>query len=111
MSSTPESNPIVIVGAGPTGLTLACELARRGIPVRLLEAAQTREPLSKALGVHARTLEIFADLDIAEEAVALGRPVHAANVHSDGVPVAHVTLDRLQSKYPFILILPQHETE
>lgn len=111
MSNAEQTNPIVIVGAGPTGLTLACDLARRGIPVRLFEAAAQREPWSKALGVHARTLEIFADLGVVDEAIARGRAVHAANVHSDGVQVAHVTLDRLQSRYPYVLVLPQSDTE
>lgn len=111
MANPNTSSPIVVVGAGPTGLMLACELARRGVAVRVLEARTERERLSKALGVHARTLEVFADLGIADEAIARGRTIDAVNLHSEGAPVVRVTLDRLQTRFPYVLILPQWETE
>ncbi len=106
-----EPVDVIVVGGGPTGLLLACELARRGVSVRLLEAEEERVPLSKALGVHARTLEVFAEIGIADEAVARGRTLHEANVYSEGEVVAHVELDRLSTRFPFVLILPQYETE
>lgn len=109
--SVPTHVDVTIVGAGPTGLTLACELARRGVSCAVLEARTEREELSKALGVHARTLEVFEDLEIAEKAVALGRRLSGANIYSDGERVAQVTLDRLESQYAYVLILPQHDTE
>ena len=57
---------VLIVGAGPTGLTLACELARRSISVRLIEAALGPQPVSRGKGVQPRTLEAFDDLGIVD---------------------------------------------
>ncbi|MFT6396231.1 MAG: 2-polyprenyl-6-methoxyphenol hydroxylase-like FAD-dependent oxidoreductase [Bradymonadia bacterium] len=109
--SLPTQVDVTVVGAGPTGLTLACELARRGVRCAVLDARLEPERLSKALGVHARTLEVFEDLDIAEKAVARGRRLSGATIYSDGEQVAQVTLDTLESRHPYVLILPQHETE
>jgi 2-polyprenyl-6-methoxyphenol hydroxylase-like FAD-dependent oxidoreductase len=63
---------VLVVGAGPTGLTLASELARRGVSFRIVDKAPEPSPLSKAIGVQARTLEIFDDMGIAEETIAAG---------------------------------------
>jgi 2-polyprenyl-6-methoxyphenol hydroxylase-like FAD-dependent oxidoreductase len=53
------SVPILIVGAGPVGMTMACELARYGVPVRIIEKAAHRTDKSKALVVWSRTLELL----------------------------------------------------
>ena len=59
-----ETVDVLIVGAGPTGLTLACELARRGVSSRLLEASAGPQPGSRGKGVQPRSLELFEDLEI-----------------------------------------------
>jgi 2-polyprenyl-6-methoxyphenol hydroxylase-like FAD-dependent oxidoreductase len=64
---------VLIVGAGPTGLTLACELARRGVPFRLIEAAAGPQPGSRGKGLQPRTLEVFDDLGIVDRVLAHGR--------------------------------------
>ena len=64
---------VLIVGAGPTGLTLACELARRRVSFRLIEAAAGPQPGSRGKGIQPRTLEVFDDLDIVDRVVAHGR--------------------------------------
>jgi 2-polyprenyl-6-methoxyphenol hydroxylase-like FAD-dependent oxidoreductase len=107
----PTQVDVAIVGAGPTGLTLACELARRGVSIALVETRAEPQRLSKALGVHARTLEVFEDLGLAGEAVSRGRKLAGATIYSDGDPIAEVTLDHLNSRYAFVLVLPQWETE
>ncbi|KAF9364412.1 hypothetical protein BGX34_001624 [Mortierella sp. NVP85] len=68
--------PVLISGAGPTGLFAALLLARMGIPVRIIERDPTPCPLSKALGLHARSMEIFALTreDIIDEILRQGRP-------------------------------------
>jgi 2-polyprenyl-6-methoxyphenol hydroxylase-like FAD-dependent oxidoreductase len=73
---------VLVVGAGPTGLMMAAELARHGVRARLVDAAPEPSTRSKAIGVQARTLEIFEHLGIAGEALASGRPIHGVNLTS-----------------------------
>jgi 2-polyprenyl-6-methoxyphenol hydroxylase-like FAD-dependent oxidoreductase len=63
---------VLVVGAGPTGLTLACDLARRGIAVRVIERAATHATGSRAKGVQPRSLEVFDDLGVVDELLAAG---------------------------------------
>jgi 2-polyprenyl-6-methoxyphenol hydroxylase-like FAD-dependent oxidoreductase len=69
----PNSPTVLIVGAGPTGLALACELARRGVTFRLIEAAPGPQPGSRGKGVQPRTLEVFGDLGIVDRVLENGR--------------------------------------
>jgi 2-polyprenyl-6-methoxyphenol hydroxylase-like FAD-dependent oxidoreductase len=61
--------------------------------------------------VFARTLEIFDELDIVEEAIALGRKLHGANFYSDRRRMAHININGIDSFFSFVLCLPQYETE
>lgn len=65
---------VVIAGAGPTGLTLAIELARRGVPCRVLDRAATLFPGSRGKGLQPRTLEVFDDLGVIGAVLAAGEP-------------------------------------
>ncbi len=60
---------VVIVGAGPTGLSLACQFVRHGVDFIVVEKNEGVTPYSKAIGVHARRLEIYLQWDLAREAV------------------------------------------
>src|ERR1700759_1362887 len=64
---------VLISGAGPTGLALACELARRGVPFRIIEASPGPQPGSRGKGLQPRTLEIFDDMGIVANILAAGR--------------------------------------
>jgi 2-polyprenyl-6-methoxyphenol hydroxylase-like FAD-dependent oxidoreductase len=101
----------LVVGAGPTGLTLAGELCRYGARVRLVDRAPEISPLSRAIGVQARTLEIFDELGVAEALCAAGVKLRGATLRSGGSVLASVDFDELDSPYPFILSLPQDRTE
>src|SRR5689334_1469712 len=101
----------LVVGAGPVGLAMACELTRHGVPCRIVDQNEGPTDKSRALGVHARTLEVFEQLGIADEAIARGRPLHGTNAYADGKRIVHVPFDDVDSRYAFVLCLPQSETE
>ncbi len=106
--------PVLIVGAGPTGLMLACQLARYGVEFRIVDgkAGPTRE--SRALGVQARTLELFEAMGIAAEAVAQGRPTFAGNIYVGRRRVQRIPLGDIGqavTPYPYLLILEQSRNE
>ncbi len=102
---------VLVVGAGPVGLFMTCELIRHGARVRLVEIADAPTTLSKAIGVHARTMEVFQDIGVVQAALAKGKVMHGANIFSDGKRIAHLSLDELDSPYPFLLDLEQSRTE
>src|SRR6266480_1477190 len=105
---------VLVVGAGPTGLMLANQLVRRGVRVRIIDrhAGPARE--SRALGVQARTLEIYAHLGLADQAVALGKRADGAALWAQGRRAARIPLGdigRDLSPYPFLLVLGQDDNE
>ncbi len=111
--SHPRPTPaILIVGAGPTGLTLAHELLRHGIKPRLIEKTPLASPNTKALGVMARTLELLAPSGITQEMLAQGVSVPTFSAFSQGRQLARFDFaNGIESPYPFILMIPQHTTE
>lgn len=105
---------VLIVGAGPTGLTLACLLASYGVSFRIIEKNKTITSHSKALGVQARTLELFEQLGLAEKAVALGHPAKGLDLRVNGKLKLSIDLQRYGeglTEYPYVLILEQSKTE
>ncbi len=102
---------VLIVGAGPTGLSMAIELKRLGVPFRLVEKSLQGAQYSQALVVQARTLEQFERYGIAETAVKRGRPLKHASMISEGRTIISFSLDKIPGHYPFVLFLPQNETE
>jgi len=72
---------VIIVGAGPTGLTLGLDLARRGIAFRLIEAAETPFAGSRGKGIQPRTLEILEDLGVIDAILAAGAPYPKLRIH------------------------------
>ncbi len=104
-------DPVLIVGAGPTGLTAALELSRLGVPVRLIDQHKAPATTSRAIGVQARTLELFDQRGLADEMVRLGNPARFASVYGAGKRVFHLDFTHVESRYPYILFLSQAETE
>jgi 2-polyprenyl-6-methoxyphenol hydroxylase-like FAD-dependent oxidoreductase len=103
---------VLIVGAGPVGLTLAIELARYGVPVRIVEKAAQRTDKSKALVVWSRTLELL-DRQPAGSApfVEAGFQVAAVGIFAGKKQMGRVSMEAVDSPYPYALMLPQSETE
>jgi 2-polyprenyl-6-methoxyphenol hydroxylase-like FAD-dependent oxidoreductase len=105
---------ILIVGAGPTGLSLGCQLLRCGVDFIIIEKNEGITPYSKAIGVHARTLEIFDQIGLAQEAVARGKVAEAARLIIDGEIRGELRFSDVgkgMSPFPFVLMLEQSKTE
>ncbi|MFO0741827.1 MAG: FAD-dependent monooxygenase [Labilithrix sp.] len=102
---------VLVAGAGPTGLTVASELLRRGLSVKLIDQAEAPTTLSKAIAVHARTLEIAADLGIADALLERGVKLAGASLWSKQDPIATVDFAGADTHYPFVLSISQAETE
>ncbi|WEH41366.1 FAD-dependent monooxygenase [Streptomyces sp. AM 2-1-1] len=79
---------VLIVGAGPTGLTLACDLARRGIAVRIIDKSAAPPRSSRAKGPNPRSLEVLASLGVADEVLASGAPPLPMRKYRDRLPVS-----------------------
>ena len=105
---------VLITGAGPTGLMMACQLAIRKVPFRIIDKNEDHTPQSRALVIHARSLEIFEQLGIAHEAVQLGKIAKAANLYVNGKRRLRFNFNNIGeglTEFPFLLILEQSKTE
>ncbi|TDC77877.1 FAD-dependent monooxygenase [Streptomyces hainanensis] len=112
MGAITTDSEALVVGAGPTGLTMAVELLRRGVDVRVIDRADRRSPHAKAIILQPRALEAFARLGLEDEIRARSLPVRAANYYTHGRRVARINFRRLHgSRFDTPLSLPQDETE
>lgn len=103
--------PVLIVGAGPTGLMMACELAHLGIPFRIIDKNPEPTLASNATWIQTRTLEIFDQIGIVDRFLKLGHLCEAINLYEEGEHLVKIPLEGIDSIYPFILMLPQSQTE
>ena len=111
MSSTTE---VIIVGAGPTGLALACQLIRYGIDFVIIDRNETTTPHSKAIGVQARTLEIYEQIGLADKLIALGWKAEKARLIVSGEVRGEANFSDIgkgMSAYPYVLIVEQGKHE
>ena len=105
---------VIIVGAGPTGLSLACQLIRYGINFVVVEQKEGVTSLSKALGVQARTMEIYEQLGLSQQALERGSIADKVKLIAGGK--VHEGFDLLEmgkgiSPYPYMLVLEQSKNE
>jgi 2-polyprenyl-6-methoxyphenol hydroxylase-like FAD-dependent oxidoreductase len=98
---------VVVVGAGPTGLMLAGDLARAGVDCTVLERRAEESNLTRAFAVHARTLEMLDARGLADNLVTTGARVGALRVFGK----LEVDLSRLPTRFPYVLVTPQYQTE
>jgi 2-polyprenyl-6-methoxyphenol hydroxylase-like FAD-dependent oxidoreductase len=103
--------PVLIVGAGPTGLTAALELSRLGVGVRIIDRAPERSLTSRALGIQPRTVELLRVRGVGDEMLRLGNPARVTALYSEGVKLAAIELHRMPSEFNYVLLLAQSETE
>jgi len=111
MSKTEVDTDVLIVGAGPVGLFLANECARRRLRWRLVEARSGQSEHSKALAIFPRTLEIFDMAGIVGPFLEKANRVTSVAVVSHGRPIAQMQFKPEDSPYPFIAMVPQDVTE
>ena len=113
--SSPSSSScdVLVVGAGPTGLTLAASLQRWGVSVRIVDRSADRVSESRALAVQPRTLEVLQTMGLADELIARGNPASQLRIHGAG-RVAKAQLFDIgvsDTRFPFLLFVSQAETE
>jgi 2-polyprenyl-6-methoxyphenol hydroxylase-like FAD-dependent oxidoreductase len=106
-----ERTQALIIGAGPTGLVMAHELARDGIACRLIDKTAHRVMQSRAIAIHARTLETFELMGIIDEFLAAGQRINSVRIGGSRGEIAHIGFDSIDSRYPFVLGVPQDQTE
>lgn len=111
MNKTTNKTEVLIVGAGPTGLTMAIELTRHGIPCRIIDKEVGITDKTKALTLQSRTMEIMEDMGLIEEVLETGRVVSGFSFYTEGKRTIHVSSGELDTPYPYILLHPQSDTE
>ena len=102
----------LVVGAGPTGLLMAAELARHGLEARVIDRDEHGATESRALAIQARTVELLDDLGLADAFLERGLRASGMTVWSgSGERIVHVDFAEIGGRFPFVLDLPQSETE
>src|SRR5437764_5831979 len=105
---------VLIVGAGPTGLVLALWLTKLGVSIRIVDKTAEPGTTSRALAVHARTLELYHQLDLADAVMQMGHKVPAADLWVRGEKQTRISFEDIGgdiTPYPFLHIFPQDEHE
>jgi 6-methylpretetramide 4-monooxygenase / 4-hydroxy-6-methylpretetramide 12a-monooxygenase len=89
---------VLIAGAGPVGLSLACELERHGVEHRIVDAAPERAAVSRATDLHACSLELWDHTGVADEVLAAALPITGAPLFSGGREVARLDFAGVDSR-------------
>ena len=114
MANSTIQTDVMIIGAGPTGLSLGCQLIRYGIEFVIIDKSETITTFSKALGVHARTLEIYEQIGIIKEALAQGTVAGKVRMLAGAQVRGEVDLSNIGeglTAYPYMLVLEQSKNE
>lgn len=105
---------VIIIGAGPTGLSLACQFVRYGVDFVIIDRNETITPHSKAIGVQARTLEIYEQIGLADKLIEEGAIAGKVRMVVGGEVRGEVSFSEIgkgMSPYPFVLIVEQGKHE
>ncbi|MFK7602026.1 FAD-dependent oxidoreductase [Deinococcus sp. SM5_A1] len=102
---------VLIVGGGPVGLFLGSLLAKRGLSFRVLERRDSPGQHSRAIGIHPPALEAFREVGLTEPLLAEGLPITRGMVMGENGPLGELGFGTASAEFPFILSLPQRDTE
>lgn len=102
---------VIVVGGGPVGLFLACLLAAHGLTVRVLERRAGRTGHSRAIGIHPPALEAFEEIGLTSQVLESGVRIHNGLLRGEREVLGELTFAGVSRRYPFIVSLPQHDTE
>lgn len=111
MTGIPERTDVLVVGAGPVGLAVAVSLAGHGHDVTVVDKQAAGANTSRAAVVHARTLELLERIGVADRLAALGIQAEQFTIRDGDRELIPVRFDRLPTKYPYTLMVPQNVTE
>ncbi|MEU1660133.1 FAD-dependent oxidoreductase [Streptomyces griseofuscus] len=112
-SAPASATQVLVAGAGPVGLTAAHELARRGLRVRVVDAAPGPARTSRAVATHPRTLETYDQMGIVDDVLPRGRRNQAFTMYAGGRRRVRLEADyaTMPTRYPYTLVVGQTETE
>ena len=111
MNATQLDCQVLVVGAGPTGLLLAAGLLARGIRTRVIDKGDGVALQARAVGIHARTLEVLDTMGLAESFIERGQVVRQLRFYSRGRCLTSLEFARCGSRFGYLLDLPQDQTE
>ncbi|OAX81559.1 hypothetical protein ACJ72_04103 [Emergomyces africanus] len=106
--------PVLIVGSGPSGLVLASWLRRQNVGLRIIDKGAFRASDSRAIVMHARTLELYQKLGVADEVIADGKQMVAANLWIQGKHRVRLPIGEIGkgiTPHPFLHVYPQDRHE
>ncbi|MCV7172918.1 FAD-dependent oxidoreductase [Mycobacterium manitobense] len=106
-----NNTDVLIVGAGPSGLTLAASLLRRGVRTTIVDQQAAGANTSRAAAVNARTLEVLEDLDVSRRLVKQGVQAPRFSIRDRARTLIPIDFSVLPSAYPYTLLVPQSTTE
>lgn len=102
---------VLVAGAGPTGLVAAIQLRRFGVEVEVLDRATAPATTSRALGCHARTMEVLEDIGVVEEVLRFARPLRGASYYRGARRIARMRWEPPDAPFPYPYMIPQCELE
>jgi 2-polyprenyl-6-methoxyphenol hydroxylase-like FAD-dependent oxidoreductase len=111
MMAIPSETDILVVGAGPTGLALSAELRRRGFEPVTVDKVAEGANTSRAVVIHARTLEVLEPLGVVPQLLKEGLRVPIFRIRDHDTPLITIDFSEIPSKYAFTLMCPQNRTE
>ena len=111
MHAMQQDCQVLVVGAGPTGLVLAAELLARGISTRVIDQGDGVALQARAIGIHARTLEVLDTMGLADRFTECGQVVRQLRFYSRARCLTSLEFARCGSRFGYVLDLPQDQTE